>query len=92
MSRVVGHVRFSAQNGFHPLCVAGPVEVQNSVHVAVVGDPQSALSVGYRRGHQVIDARCTVQHGVLGVDVEVGKRVSHGCLMVYQITKQLTGS
>jgi hypothetical protein len=43
----------------------------------VVGDPEGGLAVGGGGGHQLVEARRAVEHRVLGVDVEVGERISH---------------
>ncbi len=74
---VVGHVGLGAEDRLDALGLAGPVEVQDPVHVPVVGDPEGRLPVRRRGGHQLLDPGRAVQHRVLGVDVEVGERVAH---------------
>ncbi len=74
VTRLAGHVRLCADNGIDPGRTAGSVEVEDSVHVAVVGDPQRRLPVGHRRGHELLHPRRAVQHGELGMGVQVGER------------------
>jgi hypothetical protein len=73
---VVGHVGLGAEDGLDALGPALPVEVQDAVHVAVVGDADRRLTVGHRRPHDLADAGRAVEHRVLGVDVEVGEASS----------------
>jgi hypothetical protein len=74
---LVGHVQLRAEDGLDALLLALLVEVEDPVHVPVVGDPDRGLAVGHSRAHHVLDARRTVEHRVLGVDVEVGEAVGH---------------
>ena len=60
--------------GLMPAVAAGGVEVEDPVHVAVVGDAEGRLAVGHRRLHQVLDPGGPVQHRELGVGVQVGER------------------
>ena len=53
---------------------AGGVEVEDAVHVPVIGDPKSRLAVGHRRLDQLTDPGGSVQHGELGVGVKVCER------------------
>ena len=59
------------------MLVASFVEVENSVHIAVVGDSQSWLTIIYCRRDSVGYARRTIEHGELCVGVEVDERSSH---------------
>jgi hypothetical protein len=72
-----GHVGLEAHQGHDALRPGGAVEVEDPVHVAVVGDADRGLAVGGRGGDDLIDARGAVEHRELGVHVEVGKRVPH---------------
>uniref|UniRef100_A0A6J7NAW3 Unannotated protein n=1 Tax=freshwater metagenome TaxID=449393 RepID=A0A6J7NAW3_9ZZZZ len=78
---IMGKVCLDAENRLDPLLVALLVEVQDAVHVPVVGDADSGLTVGDRLGHEGIEPCRTVEHRVLGVDVEVGERLPHGGLL-----------
>ena len=60
--------------GLIPALAAGGVEVEDAVHVAVVGDAERRLPVGHRRLHQVLDPGGPVEHRELGVGVQVGER------------------
>ncbi len=53
------------------------VEIQDAVHVAVVGDPDRGLTVGHRSGDDVGHPGRTIEHGELGVLVQVGERCAH---------------
>ena len=74
---IVGHVRLGAQNGLDSLCFAGLVERQNPVHVAVIGNAERRLAICRCRGHHLIYPGGTIEHGVLGVHVQVGERIAH---------------
>ncbi len=54
------------------------VEVEDAVHVAVVGDPDRGLAVGLGRRDHVGDPGRPVEHRELGVQVQVGEGVPHG--------------
>jgi len=73
----VGHVGLGADDGLDALGPAGPVEVEDPVHVAVVGDSERCLAVSSGSGHDFIDPCRTVQHRKLRVDVEVGEVGAH---------------
>ena len=60
--------------GLMPVVPAGLVEVEDPVHVAVVGDPERRLAVGDRRRDEVVDPGRAVEHRELGVGVQVGER------------------
>jgi hypothetical protein len=72
--RVRRHVGLGADDRRDPLLAALLVEVEDAVHVAVVGDGERRLTVGDGRGHDVPDSGSAVEHRVLGVGVQVGKR------------------
>ena len=75
---VVGHVGLGTQDRFDPPVATGPIEVEDPVHVAVVGDPEGRLTVSRRGVDQVADPSRPVQHGKLGVDMEMGEAATHG--------------
>ena len=77
---VVRHVELGADDGVDARRPAGRVEVQDAVHVAVVGDADRRLAVPGRLGHDVADPGGAVEHRVLGVHVQVGERVAHDSL------------
>ena len=74
VSRFAGHVGLGSDDGHDVLSPAGLVEVEDPVHVAVVGDAEGWLSVRHRRVHQILDTRRTIEHGELGVGVQMRKR------------------
>ena len=76
-SRVRGHVRLEADDWRHVVTSTGFVELDDAIHIAVVRDPDRALSVGLRGEHHVFDARRPVEHRVLGVVVQVDESLSH---------------
>ena len=59
----------------------GLVHRSDAVHVAVVGDADRGLAVGGRRGHDLADPRRTVEHRVLGVEMQMDERLRHGHLV-----------
>ena len=77
---VVGHVRLGADDRLDAVALALLVEVEDPVHVAVVGDAERRLAVGDRLGDQLVEPGRAVEHRELGVDVEVGERVAHVAL------------
>ena len=51
------------------------VEREDAVHVAVVGDADRGLAVGRGRRDDLADPRRTVEHRVLGVEVQMDERI-----------------
>ncbi len=77
------HVRLGADHGREVERAGRLVEVEDAVHVAVVGDADRGLAVGGGGGDDVGDARRTVEHRELGVQVEVDERlVAHELLLM----------
>ena len=70
------HVDLAADDGLDPLGLTGPVEVDGSVHNAVVRDRHGGLAQGLDPFCQTVDLAESVQEAVLRMDVEVDKR--HG--------------
>ena len=68
------HVGLGADNGFDALLLALFVEVDDSIHVAVVGNSQCRLAILHGFRDQFIEARCSVEHGEFGVNMQVCKR------------------
>ena len=68
---LVGHVGLGADDGLDAGGAAAPVEVQDPVHVAVVGDAQSGLAVAGRGLDHLVEPGGPVEHRVLGVDVKM---------------------
>ena len=77
VSRFEGHVGLSTDNGVDPTFSAGLIEVQDSIHVAVVGNAKGRHSISNCLCHQRIDSSCPVEHRELGVGVQVGKTRRH---------------
>ena len=77
-ARLVRHVRLGAQHRLDSLLPALPVEVDDPVHVAVIGDADRRLAVRDRSRHDVLDPGRSVQQRILGVDVEVAEGIGHG--------------
>ena len=74
---LVGLVELGADDRLEAVVLGRPVEVEDAVHVAVVGDPDRRLAVGGRLGHHVADPRRPVEHRELGVQMQMGERVGH---------------
>ncbi len=77
VARLVGQVDLGADDRLDPGVVAALVEVEDAVHVAVVGDPERRLPVGGCGRDHVVEPRRPVEHRVLGVHVEMGERIPH---------------
>ncbi len=73
--RLPGHVGLHPDHGLHARVATGLVEVQDPVHVAVVGDAHRRLPIGHRCLDDLCHPRRTVEHRKLGVQVEVDERV-----------------
>ena len=76
------HVRLDPDNRLDAGGRGGRVELVGSEHVAVVGDRQGGLAQPLGLGHVVLDLPGAVQHGVVGVDVEVDEVVLGGCFFL----------
>ena len=74
---VVGHVGLGPDDRRDARRATRLVEVEDPVHVAVVGDAHGGLAVGDRGVDDVADPRRSVEHRVLGVLVQVDERVRH---------------
>ena len=73
-ARLASHVGLGADDGDDALVATGLVEIENSVHVPVVRDAQGGLAVGDGGSDQVPHPSRPVQHGELGVGVQMRKR------------------
>ena len=71
------HVRLGTDDGFNSLLLTLTVEVEDPVHVAVIGNAKRGLTIGHRCRNKFIETRGAVEHGELGVNMEVGKGVGH---------------
>ena len=68
---LVGHVGLGADDRLDALGTALLEELEDPVHVAVIGDAERRLAVGDCLGDEIVEARRAVEHRELGVDVEV---------------------
>jgi len=73
-----GDVRLRPDDRLHPGLLGGLRKVDDPVHDPVVGDGDGRLAVGGGGGGDVADPGGPVEHGELGVEVEVGEGVGHG--------------
>ncbi len=71
------HVRLDADDRLYPGCTGGLVEVQDPVHVAVVGDGDGGLAVCGRPLHDLLDPRRAIEHRELRMEVQVRKRCAN---------------
>ncbi len=76
-SAFVGYVDFAAEDGFDARFFTLGIKLYRTVEGAVVGDRQGIHSQIFGLSHQFRDPADTVQHAVLGMDVQVGER-RHG--------------
>ena len=77
VTALVGHVGLDPQDRLDAAGPAGLVERHEAVEVPVIGDPERRLAVGSGCGHERIHPRGAVEHGVLGVGVQVNEAVRH---------------
>ena len=77
VARLVRHVRLGTDDGLDSLLLTFTIEVEHSIHVAVIGNTECGLTIGYCCSNEFIETRGAVEHGELGVNMEVGKRVVH---------------
>ena len=68
------HVGLGADDGVDAGLAARSIEVEDPVHVPVIGDAEGRLTVGNGCLDQVGHPRRAVQHRELGVGVEMGER------------------
>ena len=69
-------VGLNADDGLDALLPRLLVEVEDAVHVPVVGDTDGGLSVGHGGGDDLLDPGRPVEHGELSVKMEVSDRVA----------------
>ena len=74
---LMSHVCLSTNDWLNTLLFALSIKIERSIHVAVIGHAQRGLTIGHRCCNQLIKSRCAIQHRKLGVDMQVGKRISH---------------
>ncbi len=74
-----GHVGLGADDRRYATLPALLVELEDAVHVAVIGDRQRGLAVRHRGGNQISDPRRPVEHRVLGVGVQMDERRATVC-------------
>ena len=63
------HVDLAADDGLDALRLAGPVEVNDAVHNAMVRDGAGGLPHGLHHAGQVLDAAGAVQEAVFRMDM-----------------------
>jgi hypothetical protein len=69
----VADSHLAPEDGLHVGVLALLVEVDGAVHVAVVGEGHGLHAQGLHPRHQLLHANRAVEHGVLGVNVEVNE-------------------
>ncbi|CAB4835646.1 unannotated protein [freshwater metagenome] len=80
VAALVRHVRLGAEDGRNALLAALLVEVEDAIHVAVIGDAEGRLPVRRSSRDQLAYARRAIEHRELGVDMQMGERVGHATL------------
>ena len=73
---LVGHIGLGADDWLDALGPTFFVEVENAIHVAVIGHTESGLTIGDRFGDKFIKLGGAIEHRKLGVNVEMGERVA----------------
>lgn len=79
MNKMIGlrNIELTADQRFDSGLIGLGIELQGSVHGPVVGDCHSVHAVGLGLSNQVSETNGPVEHGVLGVDVEMDKGCGH---------------
>ena len=77
VARLMRHVGLGTDDGLNSLLLTLTVEVEDPVHVAVIGNAECGLTIGHGCRNEFIKTRGAVEHRELGVNMEVGKRVGH---------------
>ena len=72
-SMIVSHIGFDPHDGFDALFATLFVKLNNTVHIAVIGDSESFLTVLGSLGDKFSQFGGAVKHGVLGVYMQVGE-------------------
>ena len=78
------HVGLGTDDRRETRFASGAVEVDDAVHVPVIGDADCGLAVGCRGGHHVLHAGRAVEHGVLGVQMEMDERLRHAAAPLHR--------
>ncbi len=71
---VVHEIRLQAEDRLDPVLAAGLEVLDRAVHDAVIGQAEGGLAEGRGALGESVDPAGAVEHGVLGVDVEMGER------------------
>ena len=72
----VGHIGLGTNDWLDALGPTFFIEVENSVHVAVIGHSEGRLAISDGFGDEFIEFGCPIEHGKLGVNMEMGERVA----------------
>jgi hypothetical protein len=75
---LVSHVQLATDDRLDPCLIAFLIEVQNAIHIAVVGNTHGWLAIFDCRGNNIANARRTVEHRILSVLMKMDKRIRHG--------------
>ena len=80
MAALVREIHLGPDDRVYSGVLTAPVKVKNAIHVAVVGDRHSGLTIGHSSSDRLVEPRGAVEHRILGVDVKVSERVRHALL------------
>ena len=72
-SMIVSHIGLDTQDGFDSLFATFFVKLDDAVHIAVIGDSESFLTILGSLGDEFSQFGGAVKHGVLGVYMQVGE-------------------
>ncbi|CAB4552077.1 unannotated protein [freshwater metagenome] len=73
IAMLMRHVELATNDWLYTGFITFLIEVQNSVHIAVVGNSHCRLAIFDRRGHNITDTRRTVEHRILSVLMKMDK-------------------
>ena len=82
MDQMVGlrDIELAAHQGLDPGLIGLGVKLQCTVHSPVIRDRHGVHAVGLGLINQVSKTDGPVEHGILGVDVEMDERGGHGII------------
>ena len=80
VAAVISLVELAANYWLDVMILACPIEVEHAIHIPMIGDAKAWHPICCCLSHEFIKAGCAVQHGVLGVHVQMCKRRTHALM------------
>ena len=90
-TRIFCQINFAANDGFNIFLGCFFVELDGTIHSAMIGNSKMSLTKLFCLGDKFTDLGKTIQKGELGVDMEVGKLWHLFNVTTYLSSRVLTG-